>query len=98
MFARMSPSKDTHASNRAIAKSNSNIHAIFCGGPLKSAYSEKLYEEVKQLNLVDRVHFQGVQTNLGPYYAACNLIGNFLAQPEGFGLTVVEAMACVNLF
>ncbi|MDT8328397.1 MAG: glycosyltransferase family 4 protein [Roseovarius sp.] len=94
VFARMTRSKGQQLLLRAIAGRGEDIHVILCGGPTEGPYYEMLLSDVAALDLTDRVHFAGMQTDLVPYYAACDVIGNLLIGSEGFGLTVVEAMAC----
>lgn len=94
VFARMTSSKGQMRLIQAIAKLKEEIHVMFCGGPVEGSYYDALVDEVEKLNLVDQIHFMGQQSDLRPYYAACDLIGNFRLDPEAFGLTVIEAMAC----
>ncbi len=94
VFARMNPSKGQARLVRAMARMDGSMHAVLCGGPTDGAYYDALMADIDALGLTGRVHFPGLQGDLRPYYAACDVIGNFLIGSEGFGLTVVEAMAC----
>jgi glycosyltransferase involved in cell wall biosynthesis len=94
VFARITPSKGQMRLIQAMALLEQEVHAVLCGGQVEREYYDALVAEIKALGLVDKVHFPGLQAYLPPYYAACDLIGNFLIGSEGFGLTVVEAMAC----
>lgn len=94
LFARMTASKGQLRLVEAMAELSDDIHLLFCGGPLEGKYYQDLVETIASLGIVERVHFVGYQTDLRLYYAASNIIVNLLEGPEGFGLTVVEAMAC----
>lgn len=94
VFARMTPSKGQMRLIRAMARLGGEMHAVLCGGPTEGAYHDALVGETEALGLTGRVHFPGPQADLRPYYAACDMVGNFLIGSEGFGLTVIEAMAC----
>lgn len=93
LFARMTPSKGQLGLVESVACLQDHIHILFCGGPLGGDYHKVLIKAIASLGLEDRVHFAGFQTDLRPYYASCDILSNLLAYPEGFGLTVVEAMA-----
>ncbi|WP_205025759.1 glycosyltransferase [Cereibacter azotoformans] len=94
LFARMTPSKGQLELVKAAARLQENVHLLFCGGPLEGTYHQTLASTVAALNFHDRVHFAGFQTDLRPYYGACDILANLRTDPEPFGLTVVEAMAC----
>jgi glycosyltransferase involved in cell wall biosynthesis len=94
VFARMNPSKGQARLIRAMAQMEDSMHAVLCGGPTEGAYYDALMADIDALGLTGRVHFPGLQADLRPYYAACDIIGNFRIDPEPFGLTVIEAMAC----
>lgn len=94
VFARMNPSKGQARLITAIARLEEPVHAVLCGGPTEGDYYDALVAEISALGLTGRIHCLGLQMDLIPYYAACDIIGNFLIDPEPFGLTVIEAMAC----
>lgn len=94
VFARMTQSKGQVQLIKAMAQLGEPMHAVLCGGPTEGAYHDALMAEIKALGLTGRVHCLGPQADLRRYYAACDMVGNFLIGSEGFGLTVVEAMAC----
>lgn len=94
VFARMTRSKGQARLIKAMARMEGSIHALLCGGAIDAVYYNELIAEIEALGLTGRVHFPGLQADLRPYYAACDLIGNFRIDPEPFGLTVIEAMSC----
>lgn len=94
VFARMTRSKGQMRLIRAMAQLGGEMHAVLCGGPTEGAYHDALVAEIEALGLTGRVHCPGLRADLRPYYAACDVIGNLRIDPEPFGLTVIEAMAC----
>jgi glycosyltransferase involved in cell wall biosynthesis len=94
LFARMHPSKGQLRLIEALADSRTNFHILFCGGPKDGPYVAALRHRVSALNIENRVHIAGPQSDLRPYYAACDVIASLYDGVEGFGLTLVEAMAC----
>lgn len=69
------------------------LHLVLAGG--KGWLYEPLFAEVERLQLNDRVHFPGyipAETQTLWYNAATVLA--YLSSYEGFGLPVVEALAC----
>lgn len=68
--------------------------ALLIGGAeKKTAYKLELQQLVKELGLVDRVHFVGSQTNMAPFYAISDLVVSATIVPEAFGRVAVEAQA-----
>lgn len=64
-------------------------HGVICGdGPLR----EQLEQECKTRGIADRIHFLGLQDDVGPVYAAIDAYA-FLSRYEPFGLVLAEAMA-----
>jgi glycosyltransferase involved in cell wall biosynthesis len=94
LHARMTPSKGQDRLVEALAMSGLNAHLLLCGGPTEGAFYSALRARIAELGLDNQVHFAGFQRNLVPYYAACNIVANLRSDPEAFGLTVIEAMAC----
>jgi len=58
-------------------------------------YSAKLHQAVKESSVADRVHFAGFveDSDLVNFYGACDLFV-YPSFYEGFGLPILEAMAC----
>ena len=89
MVARFAPAKDQKTIIRSLTLLDKDVHAIFVGdGPLINDC--KLL--AKELNINDRVHFVGEQTNIPTWLAKAD-IGIQSSIWEGFGLTAVEMMA-----
>jgi glycosyltransferase involved in cell wall biosynthesis len=59
-----------------------------------AGYEKGLHEKVQHYGLFDCVTFTGFQTHMPPWYRAMDLIVNASIHPEGFGRTLLEAMAC----
>jgi glycosyltransferase involved in cell wall biosynthesis len=93
LFARMIPFKGQRHMVDAIAESGTPFRLLLCGGPTDRPYAIELIKRAKALGIGDRVHMVGPQSDLRPYYAACDVIANMRVDPEPFGLTVIEAMA-----
>ncbi|WP_174244350.1 glycosyltransferase [Vibrio atypicus] len=53
----------------------------------------KIEAEVKRLNLTERVHFKGQQTNPFPWYKAADLYV-LSSKHEGLGMVLIESLAC----
>lgn len=94
LHARMTPSKGQDRLVEALAISDVQAHLLLCGGPTEGPFYDALVARTAALGLQDRVHFAGFQKDLAPYYAACDIVTNLRSDPEAFGLTVIEAMAC----
>lgn len=94
LFGRMTPSKGQFALIEAVARIRDDCHVLLCGGPLEGRYYEAIVAEGAAHEMQGRIHFAGFQTDLRPYYSACDILANLRNDPEPFGLTVVEAMAC----
>lgn len=94
LFARMTPSKGQLRLIEALSASGTHFHVLLCGGPTEGLYFEALKSRISALGLEQRVHIAGHQRDLRKHYAACDIIVNLLDGIEGFGLTLVEAMAC----
>lgn len=70
-----------------------NLHLVLVGG--KGWFYETLFAQVEQLRVADRVHFAGYvdDAQLPLWYAAAEAFV-FPSVYEGFGMPIVEAMAC----
>lgn len=94
IFARMTPSKGQDRLLDALSIRDTPFHVILCGGPIESEYVLMLKDKIKALGLTDRVHLAGLQDDLRPFYASCDIVANLRVDAEPFGLTITEAMAC----
>ena len=89
MVARFAPAKDQNTIIRAVALLDKDVHAIFVGDGDRLDECKTL---AKELNVDDRVHFVGMQSNVPSWLAKAD-IGIQSSFWEGFGLTAVEMMA-----
>src|SRR5262249_42521386 len=77
------------------------VRFYIIGGPIyrtvKSQFSEgELRTLAAELKIADRVGFIGFQTDVAGVYRALDVVVHASTQPEPFGLTIVEAMACAR--
>jgi glycosyltransferase involved in cell wall biosynthesis len=77
------------------------IRFYIIGGPiyrtLKSQFTEsELRALAADLKIADRVGFIGFQADVAAIYRALDVVVHASTQPEPFGLTIVEAMACAK--
>lgn len=90
----LEPRKNLITLVRAFARlRDPHVHLVLAGG--KGWLYEPLFAEVERLGLQGRVHFPGyipAQTQTLWYNAAS--VFAYLSSYEGFGLPVVEALAC----
>ena len=72
---------------------DAELHLIITGG--KGWMYESIFEQVKSLGLENRVHFPGFvdDADLPALYAAADVFV-YVSLYEGFGLPLLEAMAC----
>lgn len=89
MVSRFAPAKDQATVIRAMPLIDERFHLFFVGDGEKRQDSETL---VKQLNLMDRVHFLGTRTDI-PQIVGDAFIGIQSSLWEGFGMSAVEIMA-----
>lgn len=73
-----------------IAKNKSNINLLILGEGNQHSCLEDLTE---RLNLKGRVFMPGVVNNPYPYIAQANVLV-LSSKYEGFGIVIIEAMAC----
>jgi glycosyltransferase involved in cell wall biosynthesis len=93
VFARMVRYKGQEVLIRSLSElSVADLHVMFCGGPLGTAYTDELKRLVDDCGLTGRVHFLGNVSNPSQFYAACDVVANPHVQAEGFGISVIEAM------
>lgn len=93
LFARMTPEKGQRTLIEALARIPDPVHVVICGGPMDTPYGRELQARVAELGLQQRVHFQGPQAEVVPYYQICDVVLNTRLDPEPFGMSVIEAMA-----
>lgn len=72
---------------------------FFIGGAIYDTVANRrceaeLHRTVANRGLTDRVHFTGLQDNIAPWFRAMDVVVNASVRPEGFGRTLLEAMAC----
>lgn len=91
--ARFRPAKD-HAllidAFNIVCKSKTNVNLILVGeGPLRRDIEEK----VKSLGIEDKVKFMGVRSDISNLLSKSDIFV-LTSKFEGFGLVLIEAMAC----
>jgi len=88
------------AAAKLISKNPSlNVRFHIIGGAIYktkgSQFSEaELSEKAEQLGIRDRVEFSGFQEDIATVYRNLDIVVHASTQPEPFGLTIIEAMAC----
>ncbi len=88
------PRKELHTVIAAIALADAPVHLAVVGNlAADPQYVERLYAQVAEANLSDRVHFLGTLADdqLAVHYANCDLLA--VPSYEGFGIVYLEAMA-----
>lgn len=93
LFGRITPEKGQGVFLDALSRSEADAHLVLCGGPLDSPFGHTLRDRAARPDLAGRVHFEGHQTDLRPYYALSDIVVNARLDPEPFGLSVIEGMA-----
>ena len=100
LFGRMSPLKGHRLLLEAVEAlhlpSRAQVRVLFAGSPFSlgdSEYERELRQVVQESGLARQVHFCG-QISYPPFAAlrACDIVVNASVEPEGFGLTLAEAM------
>jgi glycosyltransferase involved in cell wall biosynthesis len=90
----LEPRKNLLTLLRAFARlPDPELHLVLAGG--KGWLYEEIFAEVEALDLGGRVHFPGyvpMETQALWYNAAC--VFAYISRYEGFGLPVLEALAC----
>ena len=94
LFARLTESKGQSVLLEALAGSKIYAQFIICGGPADSEYAAKLVSRTNELKLEKSVYFVGHKVNIARYLNRCDVVMNLRIDPEPFGLSVIEAMAC----
>lgn len=85
------------AARAAAARADLRFYVI--GGPIYQTSGSQvtegdLRERARQLGIAGRVGFIGFQKDVASIYRALDVCVHASTQPEPFGLTIVEAMAC----
>ena len=95
-FSRLAPWKGQHLLIEALTHCDRAIGAILVGDALfgEKDYVQQLKQQVKDLQLEDRVRFLGFRSDVADLMAACDLVAHTSTAPEPFGRTIVEAMLC----
>lgn len=58
-----------------------------------ASYHKQLISLTEEMGITDNVVFTGYIADVGPYYAACDIVVHSSIEPEPFGLVVIEAMS-----
>jgi glycosyltransferase involved in cell wall biosynthesis len=94
--ARISPEKGQEILIRAFAfikEKHDNAALVLLGSIMDNDYCEKLKKLVRELSLEDSVFFTGFDKNPYKYISRSRILA-LTSYYEGFGLVLVEAMAC----
>lgn len=94
-IARLSPQKCGESLIAALSllpSSAPRLDLLFVGGPTDSDYAARLRQRVRDAGLESRVHFLGGTPDTAPAHALMDLFVSCRPDPEGFGLSIVEAM------
>ncbi|MCG9891859.1 MAG: glycosyltransferase family 4 protein [Thermosynechococcaceae cyanobacterium MS004] len=76
-----------------------SVHFYIIGGPIYktqgSQYSEaELHQYATQLKISEHLNFLGFQENIADIYRWLDIVVHASTEPEPFGLSIIEAMAC----
>lgn len=96
LFARLVPNKGLGVLVEALGLLAGEGHrpdVLICGGPLDSDFAASVMSRAKDLGVREQLRFQGPIQDIGPWYAASDIILNTRLDPEPFGLSVIEGMA-----
>lgn len=95
-FSRLAPWKGQHLLIEALTHCPESVSAILVGDALfgERDYVTQLQQQVKDLNLEQRVRFVGFRSDVAELMAACDLVAHTSTAPEPFGRVIVEAMLC----
>ena len=94
-FSRLSPWKGQHILLEALTQCP-EVTAILVGDALfgEDEYAAQLHQQVKDLNLSDRIRFLGFRDDIPQLMSMCDLVVHTSVAPEPFGRVIVEAMLC----
>jgi glycosyltransferase involved in cell wall biosynthesis len=95
-FSRLAPWKGQHLLIEALTHCPASVSAILVGEALfgERDYVNQLKQQVRNLNLENRVQFVGFRSDVAELMAACDLVAHTSTAPEPFGRVIVEAMLC----
>jgi len=95
-FSRLAPWKGQHLLIEALTHCPPTVSAILVGDALfgEQDYVQQLRQQVKDLNLEERVRFVGFRSDIPQLMRACDLVAHTSTAPEPFGRVIVEAMLC----
>jgi len=84
---------------RAVASLPCPVHAYIAGGGIyrtggSEITQEELQSRVEALGLAGRVTFTGFLEDTAPLLRSLDVVVHASTEPEPFGLTIAEAMAC----
>lgn len=84
---------------RTVRTEFPSTKCFFIGGGIYDTVGDRGYEDelrraVEEKGLADCVTFTGFQQEMAPWYRAMDIVVNASTRPEGFGRTLLEAMAC----
>lgn len=96
LFARLVPNKGLGVLVEALGLLSVEGHrpaVLICGGPLDSVFAASVMSHALELCVREQLFFRGPIQDIGPWYAASDIILNTRLDPEPFGLSVIEGMA-----
>lgn len=97
MLARITPAKGQDRVLQALGLLKDlqpPLHLVLIGAPEPgSSHADSLCRISRELGVEDRLHLAGQQSAPERFYGAIDIAVSFNIDPEGFGLSVVEAMA-----
>ncbi|MEM7556406.1 MAG: glycosyltransferase [Cyanobacteria bacterium P01_A01_bin.84] len=95
-FSRLAPWKGQHILIEALSQSPRKVTVMLVGDALfgEQEYVKQLHQQVKDLDLENRVKFLGFRSDIPLLMSACDLVAHTSTSPEPFGRVIVEAMLC----
>jgi glycosyltransferase involved in cell wall biosynthesis len=95
IFARIEPVKGQDLVWKAmieLIQQDHDLHLLLIGGPTDGGFANELRGIAETHGVATRLHFAGWTNEPQRYYEAVDFAVNATLIPEGFGLSVVEAM------
>lgn len=79
-----------------LVRSRPDCHGVIVGDaePRKAHYREELEQQVRELGLQASVTFVGHRSDIAQFYRLADIVCHMSNQPEPFGRTLTEALAC----